>query len=400
MPIFEYKARTKDGEVRSGIIETSSQEAALEALQRQNLTVTLLEEKARLSFFEMRLGGGVKQKDVVIFSRQLATLFEAQIPIVESLRTVISETSNTTFREAAAQILDDVSGGIALSNALARHPSIFSSFYIQLVHSGEESGKLQEVFSYIADYTERSYYLTTKARNALMYPAFVTVTFFGVIVVMLVAVVPRLLGIFEETGQTIPWYTQAILGLSVFLRTFGLFILIALVAGAFFLWRWAQQEMGRLYFHRLQISLPILGTIFQKLYMARFADNLYTLIIGGIPILRALAISGDVVGNAVYQGAINDAAESVKRGGSISDAFEKNSDIPPLVTQMIRIGETSGKLDFILAKIAKFYQREVDSAFENLVSLIEPALIIFLGIGVGVLVAAVLVPLYSLVGSI
>lgn len=400
MPIFEYKARTKDDEVRSGIIETSSQEAAIETLQRQNLTITLLKERAQPSFLQMRLGGGVKQKDIVIFSRQLATLFEAQIPIVESLRTVTSETSNVTFREAAAQILDDVSGGIALSNALARHPSIFSSFYIQLVRSGEESGKLQEVFSYIADYTERSYYLTTKARNALMYPAFVTVTFFGVIVVMLVAVVPRLLGIFEETGQAIPWYTQAILGLSIFLRTFGLFILIALVAGAFFLWRWAQREIGRSYFHRLQISLPILGAIFQKLYMARFADNLHTLIIGGIPIIRALAISGDVVGNMVYQRAINNAAESVKGGGSISDAFEKNSDIPPLVTQMIRIGEASGKLDFILAKIAKFYQREVDSAFENLVSLIEPALIVFLGIGVGVLVAAVLIPLYSLVGSI
>lgn len=400
MPIFEYKARTKEGEQRSGTIETSSHEAALESLQKQNLVVTLLKERTRPSFLELRIGGGVKQKDIVIFSRQLATLFEAQIPIMESLRTVMSETSNETFRGAVAQILDDVSGGMALSQAFARHPSIFSSFYIQLVRSGEESGKLQEIFSYVADYLEHSYYLTTKARNALIYPAFITVTFFGVIVVMLVAVVPRLVGIFEETGQKVPFYTQVIIQLSLFLRTFGFLILLALIAGAIVLWRWAQGKRGRLYFNRLQISIPLLGTVFQKLYMARMADNLHTLIAGGIPIIRALTISADVVGNVVYESAINEAIESVKGGGSISEAFSKNGDIPPLVTQMIRIGESSGKLDFILANIAKFYQREVDSAFENLVSLIEPALIIFLGIGVGILVAAVLVPLYSLVGSI
>lgn len=400
MPTFEYKARTKEGEQRSGTIETSSQEAALESLQKQNFIVTFLKERTGPAFFELRIGGGIKQKDIVIFSRQLATLFEAQIPIMEALRTVMSETSNETFRKAVAQILDDVAGGMAFSQALARHPLIFSSFYIQLVRSGEESGKLQGIFSYTADYLERSYYLSTKARNALVYPAFITLTFFGVIVVMLVAVVPRLTEIFEETGQAVPFYTQAIIGLSLFLRTFGFVVLIAFITGALVLWQWAQRKRGRMYFHRLQISVPILGTIFKKLYMARMADNLYMLITGGIPIIRALTISADVVGNTVYESAINEAVESVKGGGSISDAFGKNSDIPPLVTQMIRIGESSGKLDFILANIAKFYQRDVDSAFENLVSLIEPALIIFLGIGVGILIVAVLVPLYSLVGSI
>lgn len=400
MATFEYKGRTKTGEPRSGVIDTSSQEAALDLLHRDNIVVTSIRERGPLPILARRLGGGVKQKDVVVFSRQLATLFEARIPVVEALKTLIGESSRPALREAITQILDDVSGGMNLSQALAKHPSVFSSFYIQLVRSGEESGKLQEIFTYLADYMERSLYLTSKAKNALIYPAFILVAFMGVLVVMLVVVIPRLVTIFQETGQQVPFYTQMVIGASLFLQKWGLLLLILLIAGVIALVRWGYTPQGKYFFHKLQIHIPILGELYRKLYMARLADNLQTLIIGGIPILRALSVTGDVVGNLVYKRAIENAIESVKGGGTISVALEKCPEIPVLVTQMIRIGEASGRLDFILGSVAKFYQRDVDSALESLVALIEPALIIFLGLGVGVLVASVLVPLYNLVGAI
>lgn len=402
MGTFEYKARTKEGEERTGVIETSSRDAALDTLHQKDFIVTSLFERRKTlglrSAFSLFVG--VNQKDIVIFSRQLATLFEAHIPVVDALKTLVGETTRPVLREAVAQILDDVVGGLAISQALAKHPKIFSHFYVSLVRSGEESGKLQEVFTYLADYLERNYYLYKKAKNATIYPAFVTAAFLGVLAVMLVAVVPRLVSIFEETGQEIPFYTQIIIYMSILLRQWGLEIIFLLVAGAVGLWRWSLTASGQVFFHRLQINIPVFGELYRKLYMARLTDNLRTLIVGGIPILRALQITKDVVGNSVYKKSLEDAEEAIKAGGTISGAFERTPEIPVLVTQMIRIGETSGKLDFTLGSISRHYQRDVDSTLENLVALIEPALIIFLGVGVGLVVAAVMVPLYSLVGSL
>ncbi len=402
MATFQYKARTKEGETRSGVIEASNRDAALDLLQQNSLMVLSIGEQAGPSFFSIRvpLGRPVSQKDVVIFSRQLSTLFEARIPVVTALKTLVGETSKPALRMAIAQILDDVAGGLALSQAIAKHSSIFSEFYIHLIRSGEESGKLQEVFTYLADYLERSYYLTSKARNALIYPAFVFLAFMGVLIVMLVVVIPRLLGIFQETGQAIPFYTQAIIYMSLFLRQWGLALLVLLIVTGLFLWRWGLTPAGKFFFHALQLNIPIVGVLYRKLFMARLTDNLHTLIGGGVPLIRALGITSDVVDNVVYKKAIQDAIESVKGGSTISGAFERTAAIPALVTQMVKIGEASGRLEFILGNLAKFYQREVDSSLENLVALIEPALIVFLGFGIGILVTAVLVPLYNLAGAI
>ncbi|MBI3420797.1 MAG: type II secretion system F family protein [Candidatus Sungbacteria bacterium] len=399
MATFEYKARTQAGEVRTGIIETTSQEAALDALHRNNLTVTSIRERRKSSLLELRFGSGVRQKDVVVLSRQLSTLFEAQIPLIHALKTIASDASKPALRQALSQILDDVTGGLSLSQSMAKHPNIFSSFYVNLIRAGEESGKLQEVFTYLADYLERSYYLTTKARNAMIYPAFVLFTFIAVMVLMLTVVIPKLTIIFQESGVPIPIYTQVIIAISSFLRAYGFFLLIAIILGAVAVWRWASTPQGRVFFHKLQISVPIVGNLYRKLYMTRLSDNLRTLIVGGVPIIRALTITGDVVGNVVYKTVLEQAIESVKAGNTISAAFERSPDVPILVTQMVRIGETSGRLDFILGSIARFYQREVDSLVENLVALIEPIMIVGLGIGVGILVASILVPIYNLIGA-
>lgn len=399
MTTFEYQAREQSGETRSGALDASSQDNALESLHQSGLIVISIRERARPFMEQLRLSGHVKQKDLVIFSRQLATLFEAQIPVVQALKTLVAETSKAALQTVVQHVLDDITGGLSLSQAMMKHPKAFSPFYVNLVRSGEESGKLQDVFTYLADYLERSYYITTKARNAMIYPAFILVAFMGVLIVMLVFVIPRLASIFAETGQQLPFYTQAILSTSLFLQKWGFIVAILAVIGGIFGWRWSKTNEGTQILHRAQISTPVIGTLYRKLFMARLTDNLKTLIMGGIPILRALAITGDVVGNVIYKKALEDAIESVKGGNTISAAFERTPEIPALVTQMIRIGETSGRLDYILGSVAKFYQREVDSAVDNLVSLIEPILILFLGGGVALLVGSIMVPLYNMVGS-
>lgn len=405
VPTFQYKARTEKGESRDGVIEASSEEAVLDLLQQTNLIITSLKKvNGGVGFdiqnIKINWTKGVRQKDIVVFSRQLATLFEARIPVVQALRTLGDETTRSALQKATNEITNDVSGGMALSQAMSKHPDIFTTFYVNLIRSGEESGKLEEVFTYLAEYLERSYYLTSKARNAMMYPAFILTAFIGVLIVMLVVVMPRLFSIFEETGQELPFFTKLVIAVSNFLRAWGIFIFALLIAGGIALWRWALTPKGKEFFDGLQLKIPIIGALYRKLYMARLADNLRTLVVGGIPILRALEITGDVVGNTIFQKAISSAIESVRGGSTISAAFEKTPEIPPLVTQMVKIGEATGKLDFILGSIAKFYQREVDSMVDNLVTLIEPVLIVILGGGVALLVAAVLVPLYSLVGTL
>ena len=398
MAQFTYKARTSQGEARSGMVEARSLEAAVDALQRSDLIVTEIRPTGetpllarRIRFFDR-----VRQRDMVIFSRQLSTLFQAKVPVIQSLRTLAAETESRVLREAVDEVLENVSGGSSLSQAMGRHPEVFSPFYLSMVRAGEESGKLEEVFSYMADYLERSYALLSKARNALLYPAFVLVAFVGVIAVMLVVVIPRLTSIFAELGQQAPLYTRAIIAISQFLQQWGVVFLMFLAVAGVIAWRFARTDQGRLAVDALKIRAPLVGGLAKKIYLTRLADNLATLIVAGIPIIRALEITADVVSNRVYRRIILDAAEAVKAGNTVSTAFDKYREIPSLVTQMIRIGEESGRLDFILKSAAGFYQRDVDNLLDNFVSLIEPVLIISLGLGVGVLVAAVLVPLYNL----
>ncbi len=402
MATFQYNAKTREGEERKGTVDAPSLEAAIDALQRNNLIILGVDPvQEKTSFFsggKFNFGffNRVSQKDVVILSRQLSTLFEAKVPVVQALKTLVTESSGVALKEAMVGVLDDVNGGSSLSAAMAKHPAVFSAFYINMVRSGEESGKLQEVFTYLADYLERSYALTSRARNAMIYPAFVFSSFIGVVVVMLVVVIPKLTSIFEETGQTVPLYTQVVISASNFLRVWGWLVLLLLLVGAYFLWRYSRTQEGKRIFHTLQLQIPIFGNLYRKIYLARMTDNLGTLITSGIPILRALQITSDVVGNMLYQEAILNAVTSVKDGNTIANALEESKEMPALVVQMIRIGEEAGRLDFILRSIARFYQRDVDNLLENMVSLIEPALIIFLGIAVGGLVASVLVPLYNI----
>jgi len=397
--LFTYKARTPEGEITSGTIDAASTDMAISSLQRRNLIVVSLEESEKskpifqrgIKFFEF-----VKARDVVILSRQLSTLFEAKVPVVDAMKVLTSEASNPMLKRTLATVLDDIQGGVSISQALSKHPKVFSRFYVSMVRSGEESGKLDEIFSFLAEHLERSYDLSIKARNALTYPAFVLAAFFTVMILMLVMVIPRLSTILTETGQEMPLYTKAIIGFSEFVRQYGVFFLVLIAMGVIAILRYIKTDAGKMAFAQFQLSIPVIGELYQKLYLARMSDNLQTLLAGGVSIVRALEITADVVGNEVYVAILQDATSSVKTGSSISSSLAKYDEIPMLVSQMIRIGEETGKLDFILETMARFYRREVDNAVDNMVNLIEPVMIILLGLGVGVLVVSILVPIYNI----
>lgn len=398
---FNYKARTGEGEGTEGVIEAASIDLAVSSLQRRNflvLSIEPVEDGGAASKVAEWLGvfGSIPVKDVVILTRQLSTLFEAKVPVVESFKIIIGETENRKLRQQLSDLLDEVQGGMAMSQAMSRHPEAFSRFYVAMIRSGEESGKLEEIFKFLADYLERSFELTRKARNALIYPAFVLSAFVIVMTLMLVFVIPNLANILIESGQAIPIYTRVVIGISLFFRSFGLVFLALLAVLAVFLARYWRTPGGRIYFSRIMISAPIMGGLYKKIYLSRIADNLHTLLSGGITVVRALEITAEVVGNEIYRRILLDSMETVKGGSMISDALSKYEDVPRLLSQMIRIGEETGKLDYILKSVANFYRRDVDNFIDNLVSLIEPVLIVVLGLGVGVLVASVLVPIYNI----
>ncbi|PJE64707.1 MAG: hypothetical protein COU90_00330 [Candidatus Ryanbacteria bacterium CG10_big_fil_rev_8_21_14_0_10_43_42] len=399
---FKYQAKTGEGELRSGTIEAASVDVAVSALQRRGLfIVSIIPEDDSVPFYARSITflERVKQREIVIISRQLATLFQAKVPVVESLKIIFSEVDSPLLKRELYGLLEDIQGGASMSQSMARHPKVFSPFYINMVRSGEESGKLEEVFTFLADYMERNYELTSKARNALIYPAFVLVSFLGVMTLMLTVIIPNLAEILQETGQELPIYTRIVIGASDFFQTFGILVAVGIGILGVFGWRFYQTDQGRLSVHRFQISLPLFGTLYRKLYMSRIADNLQTLISGGIPVVRALEITADVVGSEVFRKIILEAIESVKGGSSISAALARHPDIPSLMSQMIRIGEETGRLDSILENLASFYRKEVNSLVDNLVNLIEPIMILLLGGGVGILVASVLVPLYNISAS-
>lgn len=399
---FSYQARTTEGKPREGIIDAPSPESATEALHQQNFIIIKLEEVKSahgiMAFIFSPLER-VSPRDVMVLSRQLATLFEADVPVVQSMRTIIGEANKGLLKRAMVEVLDDVQGGASMSQAMAKHPKIFSIFYVSMVRAGEESGKLSEVFSYLADYLERSYALMSKARNALIYPAFILLAFAAVVVVIMTVVIPKISEILEETGQELPIYTKIVIGISSFLQNFWpiLFIILALLAAL--MWRYVQTPGGRLAWSRMEISIPLVGLLYKKIYLARIADNLETLLSSGVSVIRSLQITADVVGNEVYRTILLGSIELIKSGSTIADSFSRYKEVPSLVTQMVRIGEDTGKLNVILKSIARFYQRDVDNLVDNLVSLIEPFLIIILGAGVGILVASVLIPLYNITAA-
>ncbi len=400
--LFTYHALEKDGHAREGTVEALSMDIAVATLQRRELIVSSIEPAASPSIFSMDLAmfKHVSNKEIVILSRQIATLFQAQVSALRIFRLLAAEVENKTLAEIMTQIADDLQGGSPISKALSRHPKAFSSFYTNMVRAGEESGKLSETFGYLADYLDRTYAVVSKAQNALIYPAFVVGVFFVVMGLMLTMVIPRIATILVESGQKIPVYTQIVISLSSFLVHYGIFVVMALVLAAFLVWRSIQTPEGKLMFDKLTLDVPYVGALYQKLYLSRIADNFATMLVSGVPVVEAVEITGAVVGSATFEGILKQVGDEVRGGSSISDALGKHEEIPGIMTAMVRVGEETGELGSILSTLAKFYQREVTTAVDTLVDLIEPMMIVLLGLGVGTLLASVLIPIYNVAGSI
>lgn len=401
--LFKYHAIDQDGHERDGTIEAPSQDVAVGALQRRNLIISSIESGEKKKFLEFDIpffGGRISNKDVVILSRQIATLFEAQVSTLRIFRLLASEVDNKHLAIVLSTVGDDLQGGSPISKALARHPKVFSMFYVNMVRAGEESGKLSETFVYLADYLDRTYDIVSKAENALIYPVFVIAVFFGVMALMLTLVIPKISAVLIDSGQAVPIYTAIVIGFSNFLVQYGIFVLIGLIALGIYTWQLGKTERGKLVLDSVKLTVPYVGDLYRKLYLARISDNFSTMLLSGVSVVEAIEITGSVVGNAVYASVLADVGADVKGGSSISDALGKHPQIPGIMVAMTRVGEETGELGKILTTLAKFYSREVSNAVDTMVGLIEPIMIVMLGLGVGVLLAAVLLPIYNLAGSI
>ncbi|HEY4505034.1 MAG TPA: type II secretion system F family protein [Candidatus Paceibacterota bacterium] len=400
--LFYYKAVSKNGDETEGSIESSSVDSAISLLQKKDLIIVDIKSAEPETSFKFRFPftSGIKMKDVVILSQQLSTLIGANVPILTTFRLVASETESSALQGHLTQVVDDIQSGMNISQAMAKHPNVFSNFYVNLIKAAEESGKLPETFKFLSDYLERSYQLIQKARNALVYPIFVVIIFTLVMILMLVMVIPQLTGILLESGQDIPVFTQIIISTSNFFVDYGLILFFLLIVFVVLVWRYSKTESGHLALDRFKLSIPYVGNLYRKIYLSRITDNLNMMLESGIPVIRSMEIAAEVVGNDMYKKILIEATESVKGGGSLSQVFSFYPEFPSMMTQMARIGEETGKLDYVLKTVSRFYSQEVESTVDLLVGLIEPILIVVLGLGVAILLSGILLPIYSLTGAI
>ncbi len=395
---FNYQARTKTGSHQTGTVEASSREAAVALLEKYGLYVTSLERTTAVPVFfrKIKLFQRISSGEIVGFSRQLAIMFRSRIPIVEIFYTLAKQTKNPLFKEKIIQIAEDVEGGVSLSSTLTKHPKIFSQFYVSMVKSGEVSGELAEVLDYLADHLEREKDFRSKTTGAMIYPALVLIVVLVVIAAMTLFVIPQLGEMIREMEMEIPFMTRLVLGFSDLLRKWGVFFVVGVFILMIAFFRFLKTKEGKKIFAKFSLKIPILGGFLQKVYLTRFAENLSTLISGGLPIARALEITADIVGNDVYRTIILKTRDGVRRGETISSILEGYPEaVPPLFTQMTLVGEKAGQVSPALMHIVGFYRRDVERTLDNFVGFLEPLLIIFLGIVVAGLMVSVLMPIYQ-----
>lgn len=395
---FAYKARTRDGQLQVGNVEAPSREAAADILISHNLFVLSIEPIKRERWYD-RIANffkRVKTQDLMIFTRQLSTLLASGIPLSDSLGNLYKQTTNPLLKETVAEIANDIDAGFSLSQALDRHKNIFSDFYINMIRSAEVTGRLNEVLGFLADYLEKQAALISKVRNALMYPIFVIVLFFVVMIIMVSVVLPQIAPIFTEANIQLPIYTRIILFIGTFIAHWWWALSIVGVVIFIMMIDYFQTAEGKTVYDELILRLPIIGPLFQKLYVARFAESARVLIRGGLTIPQAIEISSHTIGNTVYRNLLHSAAEQIRKGKLLSKALSAMPEFPPLVSQLISVGESTGRMEQLLEKITAFYTRQVEDTVSNLVSLIQPILMVVIGVLVAFLFASILLPLYNL----
>ena len=392
---FKYVAKNAIGEDVVSTMVADNEEAVAIQLRRLGLTPIKI-EKGKKKFALPKFSKGVKNDEIVVLSRQLATMVEAGLPLVTSLATLQDQIGNPMLKDVIRTVKEDVEGGMSLSDALMKHPRVFNSLFTNLVRAGEASGMLAEILDRIASYMEAANSLRKKVRAAMIYPAVVSGMAVVISLILIIKVIPVFGSIYTDFGAKLPMPTQILLNFSDFIRKWFLGIVFFFIALAFLFRGYLKTEKGRLAFDRFQFKVPIFGSLIQKVVVSRFSRTLSTLIQSGVPILRAMDIVAKTAGNRAVELAIMAASEKVKMGESIADPLEATGLFPPMVTKMIAVGEKTGKLDTMLGKVSDFFDDQVDSAIAGLTSMIEPILIAFLGIVIGTIVICMFMPILQL----
>jgi type IV pilus assembly protein PilC len=401
MATFKYQARRASGGSIEGLVEAPNQEIASNILKDKDLIVISIKEKITSGLIEKFLDifNGIKGKDLVFFARQLAVMLQASVPVVKALRVLSKQTSNKALKLIVADIAFAVDSGTKLSQALAKYPNVFDNFFVSMIKAGETTGRLDKVLVYLADQIEKDYNLRSRIRGAMIYPIFILSVLILMGVLMMIFVVPKFVDVLSSSNVELPWTTKLLIAFSDFLvHDWWLLLFIIIIFGVSF-YLFNKNPAGHYYVDLLKIKMPIIGPINWKTYMARFGQSLSSLLTSGVPLTKSLQISSEIVNNEVYSRIIMKAAREVEVGKTISSVFLTEKEIPLLVTNMISVGEETGRLDTVLKKVADFYTDETEVSIRTLISLIEPIILILMALAAGGLVVSIIMPMYKLTES-
>ncbi|MEI6288002.1 MAG: type II secretion system F family protein [bacterium] len=398
MSVYSYKAKNKRGQLIEGIVDASSEDAVSNMLHEKELAIINIgkREQANAEEYKFNFLRRVKNKELVVFFRQMAVMINANLPIVKILRILVRQTSDKNLKSIIAHVADEVDGGAKLSEAMGEFHDTFSDFYVNMIRSGETSGRLSEVMDYLASQQESDYELQSKVRGAMIYPIFILAGLALVGGIVMVFVIPQITSVLKESGVVLPWSTQALIWTAEFLKNFWWAIILSLALLSVIINFYVHTPSGRYAFDVFKLKIPIFGKIFKNIYIVRLMRSFSTLLKGGVPVSRALEVVRDVVGSRVYEDILTRTIANVDEGNPIAESLSDSKHIPVLVSQMISVGEESGKLEEVVEKITDFYDREIDNSVRNLSVLIEPIVMIFLGLAVGFFVAAVILPMWQL----
>jgi type IV pilus assembly protein PilC len=400
MPIFKWEGKALKGQIKKGEFEAPDEAAVRIYLRQQNIIPTKIVSKGKEIKFALPFKQKVKQRSIAIFTRQLATMIDAGLPLVQSLEILSSQQDQKLFKNIIREIREDVEGGSTFAAALKKHPGTFDDLYTNLVVAGEEGGILDTILLRLAGYIEKAEALKKKVKSALVYPSAIVSVAVIVVMILMIFVIPVFETMFSSAGQTLPLPTLIVLTMSKLIKKYVVIIIPLCILIFFLLRKYHQTENGKAVIDSLLLKMPVFGPLFKKIAVARFSRTLGTLVSSGVPILDGLTIVSKTSGNKTIETAILNARASIREGETIADPLGRSAIFPPMVIQMISVGESTGALDSMLSKIADFYEEEVDVAVGNLTSLLEPLLMVFLGVVIGGVVISMYLPIFQMASAV
>jgi type IV pilus assembly protein PilC len=399
MASFEWKGRDRGGRAQSGVLVADNKEAVFAVLRRQQIVPIAVKEKGK-EIVMPKLRRGINEKSLAIFTRQFSVMIDAGLPLVQCLQILGEQQENKNFQRIILTVREDVEAGSSLANALKKHPQAFSDLYVNMVAAGEAGGILDTVLQRLSTYIEKAARLKAQVKSALIYPASVIAIAILVVYIILWKVIPVFATLFISLGAELPLPTRIVVAMSRFIGRFWWAIIAAVIAAAYFIRQYYKTDNGKMTIDRMMLRAPILGLVLRKIAVARFCRTLGTLLSAGVPVLEALDITARTSGNAVIEQAILQVRKAVEEGKTIAEPLKASEQFPPMVVQMISVGETTGAMDTMLSKIAEFYEEEVDLAVAGMMKLIEPVMIFFLGVVIGGIVISMYLPMFDLISKI